>query len=62
MTDTPAPRLYGDTFSAYYELIYAVGTKHPGETRHQTALRYIKEAETKSTQAAQAKPKDHGEQ
>ena len=29
----------------YYELIYAVGRKHPNETRHQTALRYIQEAE-----------------
>lgn len=25
----------------YYELLYAVQNKHPGETRHQTALRII---------------------
>ena len=31
--------------AAYYELILAVGNKYPGETRHQTALRYIKCAE-----------------
>lgn len=31
----------------YNELIYAVGKKYPGETRHQTALRYIREAENK---------------
>lgn len=29
----------------YYELLYAVGIKHPGETRHQTVLRYIQQAE-----------------
>jgi len=29
----------------YNELIMAVARKFPGETRHQTALRYIKEAE-----------------
>jgi predicted nucleic acid-binding Zn-ribbon protein len=29
----------------YQELIMAVGNKYPGETRHQTALRYIKNAE-----------------
>lgn len=29
----------------YNELLYAVATKHPGETRHETALRYIREAE-----------------
>ena len=30
---------------AYHELIYAVSEKYPGETRHETALRYIREAE-----------------
>lgn len=29
----------------YHELIMAVATKHPEETRHETALRYIQEAE-----------------
>ncbi len=29
----------------YNELIYAVGKKWPNETRHETALRYILEAE-----------------
>lgn len=29
----------------YNELILAVGNKYEGETRHETALRYIKEAE-----------------
>ena len=30
----------------YFELIMAVGKKYSGETRHQTALRYIREAES----------------
>ena len=29
----------------YHELIFAVQNKHPNETRHETALRYIKQAE-----------------
>ena len=29
----------------YYELIYAVENKFPNETRHETALRYIKACE-----------------
>lgn len=31
--------------SLYNELLNAVGRKHYGETRHETALRYIREAE-----------------
>ena len=31
----------------YQELLAAVVTKHPGETRHETALRYIQEAESR---------------
>jgi len=37
-----------DISDRYFELIYAVGEKHPGETRHQTALRYIKQAKIAS--------------
>lgn len=29
----------------YWELIYAVASKFPGESRHETALRYIQESE-----------------
>lgn len=29
----------------YFELLYAVESKHPGESRHETALRYIRQAE-----------------
>lgn len=32
----------------YAELIMAVARKFPGETRHQTALRYIQEAEQRT--------------
>jgi hypothetical protein len=39
----------------YHELLYAVGKKWPGETRHQTALRYIQQAERGSDQASSAK-------
>ena len=35
----------------YYELILAVATKCPKETRHETALRYIFEAEKGSIEA-----------
>jgi hypothetical protein len=37
----------------YEELLYAVGNKYPGETRHQTALRYIQQAEAPRISAAQ---------
>jgi uncharacterized membrane protein len=32
----------------YNELLQAVTSKHPTETRHQTALRYIKQSEDRS--------------
>lgn len=38
-------REYETRANKYHELIMAVGNKTPGETRHQTALRYIKQAE-----------------
>jgi len=36
----------------YEELVFAVGNKHPGETRHQTALRYIQQAEKSDVSSA----------
>jgi DNA repair ATPase RecN len=39
--------------AAYDELIMAVARKYPGESRHQTALRYIQRAETPSGESAQ---------
>lgn len=38
----------------YEELIYQVGFKYPDESRHQTALRYLKQAEAPKETAAQA--------
>lgn len=37
----------------YEELLYQVATKHPGESRHETAKRYIRNAENRpdSTEA-----------
>ena len=38
---------------SYCELLYAVGNKYPGETRHETALRYIRNAERGSDTTGQ---------
>jgi len=38
----------------YDELIYAVGNKYPGESRHETALRYIQERENSTSEGQQA--------
>lgn len=43
-----------DIAALYDELLFAVGNKYPGETRHQTALRYIRRAEEPSNDTAQA--------
>ena len=45
---TPPP-VAGDARANYDELIYAVGEKWPGESRHETALRYIRQAETRDS-------------
>lgn len=39
---------------AYQELIYAVESKYPDETRHQTALRYIRQREARLDAPASA--------
>lgn len=38
----------------YEQLLYAVESKFPGETRHQTALRYIRQAEFRCTDEGSA--------
>lgn len=48
----PAQAVPDEVRKAYDELIYAVARKWPGETRHQTALRYIREREQPSTSTA----------
>lgn len=37
--------MYEELSRKYQELLYQVSIKHPGETRHETALRYIRQAE-----------------
>ena len=37
----------GETERRYHELLYAVECKYDGETRHETALRYIRERENR---------------
>lgn len=43
----------------YHELLLAVERKFPGESRHATALRYIREAEQRSASEAGAANKGH---
>lgn len=43
----------------YNELIYAVASKHEGETRHETALRYIRERERCTTTETDNGKTDH---
>jgi hypothetical protein len=40
-----AARAHNAELKSYYELLYAVVRKWPNESRHETALRYIQEAE-----------------
>ena len=44
-----------DVDHSYGQLLYAVARKFPGESRHETALRYIREAEARATEPGQAK-------
>ena len=49
---TPPQRTEPLTDDLYNELLFAVGNKCPNETRHQTALRYILQAEKGDEKAA----------
>lgn len=50
-------REVGELQAKYNELLLSVGNKYPGESRHETALRYIKQAETTdSPDAAMSTP------
>jgi hypothetical protein len=44
---------YEEICTNYYELLYEVARKFPNETRHQTALRYIRNAEILSNELAE---------
>lgn len=43
---TSSPAVVSGETEKYRELLYAVASKFPDETRHQTALRYIQQAES----------------
>lgn len=43
-----------ERLAQYDELLYAVASKYHNETRHQTALRFIRDGETRATLAGQA--------
>lgn len=45
----------------YLELLYAVESKHNGETRHETALKYIQQAEIGQMIAKKSKSAGEGE-
>lgn len=44
-----------DVSELYHELLNAVGRVFPGESRHETALRYIREAEKRAGESSPAK-------
>jgi len=46
--------LLESTQENYYELIMAVENKYPNETRHQTALRFIREAQQPHNKAVES--------
>jgi hypothetical protein len=39
--------------NAYYELLFSVANKYPDESRHETALRYIRQAENQCNPPAE---------
>lgn len=47
------PEGASDYKALYHELVYQVGIKHPDETRHQTALRYLTNAENQQNNTPQ---------
>ncbi|CAB4129989.1 hypothetical protein UFOVP116_214 [uncultured Caudovirales phage] len=51
---TEPPKRKSLTDELYNELLFAVASKYPDETRHQTALRYIRRAEMRSASPEKA--------
>ena len=47
-----------DNSDKYFELLHAVENKFPNETRHETALRYIQQAEKISEGPTKEEPSD----
>jgi hypothetical protein len=55
------PAVLDEDYKALYmELLYQVSTKHPSETRHDTAMRYIREAEDRTCGVSAVKETDRG--
>lgn len=54
--------LVDERLAKYNELLFAVGRKYPDETRHETALKYIRRAEsvTSTLHATATHPKRSG--
>jgi len=52
---SPAAQPPRDVAELYHELLYAVARKFPGESRHETALRYIRDAEERARQTGSCK-------
>ena len=50
----PSEAVARDFKALYMELLYAIGKKHHGESRHETALRYIQQAESPRASDSQA--------
>ena len=50
MIQANQPHIERELEAKYNELIMAVASKYPKETRHQTALRYINDAEFRAEQ------------
>lgn len=48
----PIFQAFAEIQRLYGEILHAVAHVHPGETKHQTALRYIREAEDKAAMDA----------
>lgn len=48
---SPPPCSASDVSAKYHELLFAVARRSPGESRHETALRYIRETERRVGEA-----------
>ena len=53
------PASVPDVEAKYAELLYAVASKFPHESRHETALRYIRQRESAPSQVEQAQRKEN---
>lgn len=54
-------RIEAGVAGKYNELLFAVGNKYPNESRHETALRYIRQAESLPSGPAQSDSRANAE-